>query len=193
MSALVSKSKLFLVILLLTFVSCGSDDEDIFDVLIGEGEGALVTSIRVEESVVAVGESTIARVEFTFSAGGVFDLDNRVVVVVKIPASLLYRPGTGEVDRIIDDRNVEPLTTVCDDGSSFVEFTLSDRDLVSAINPEGDADARLSFTLDSSSVDPVAGTSESQAIIGARARVNSVDFSCDNVFPAQKEAVLLVR
>ena len=125
-------------------------------------------------------------VEFTFDRENVFDDSDSVDVVVKIPNEVSYREGTAEVDEDVGgDNDVSPEITLCADGSSFLRFNLDENDLKDAENPEGDADARLTLTIDS-----VGGPGS--FVIEGRADENSAPFGCVGSFLAEDRVVLNV-
>ena len=62
--------------------------------------------------------------------------------------------------------------------------------LAAANNPSGDADARLSFTLDARATSQAV---DAAGQISAEARINQVTFSCDTEFTGQNEAALVVQ
>lgn len=159
---------------LASLVGCGGNDED-DDV----GTNANVVEISASPSALIAGEATIISTKFSFSSSDVFDENDDIEVVVELPPQLLFRPGTAEIKRPIDDMDINPSAEVpCPGGTSFLRFTLDRSDLVDANNPGGDADAELRFTVDS--LPPTGAT-----VIAAAASDDIVPFSCQSGVPAQ--------
>lgn len=153
---------------------CGGNDED-DDV----GTNANVVEIAASPSTLVAGEASIISTKFSFSSSDVFDENDDIEVVVELPPQLLFRPGTAEIKRPIDDMDINPAAEVqCPGGTSFLRFSLGRSDLVDANNPGGDADAELRFTVDS--LPPTGAT-----LIAAAASDDTVPFSCASGVPAQ--------
>ena len=113
--------------------------------------------------------------------------DDNVVVVVRLPPELEYRDDTSEIDGSAGDDKVGAQVTHCaDTGETFLVYDLDRFDLDEARNPSGDADARLTLTIDG-----VLPTSSTE--IGARAEENGVSFSCGGVFLPDESIVVDVR
>lgn len=149
----------------IALVSCGG----------GGSNGAQVDAILAEQSVLSVGQSTVLRVEVSFDAGDVFYHGKEVLVVVRLPSELSFVEGSGEIDQPTGaDHSVGAVITTCANGETFLQFNLSDRDLLTATNPLGDADAELKLTL--TAVSPL-----SNGVIGARADENAT-FVCSTNF-----------
>ncbi len=160
---------------------CGGNDED-DDI----GTNANVVEVTASPGTVLAGEASIISTKFSFSSSDVFDDGDDIEVVIELPPQLVYRPGTAEIKRPIDDADVNPSAELqCPDGTSFVKFTLDESDLVDANNPGGDADAELRLTVDSF---PPTGVT----IVAAAASDDIVPFSCGVGVPAQSTATLTV-
>ena len=157
----------------------GGDDEDFFF------DDAGVDDIDVDDSTIHAGGSTIVRVNFSYSASDVFENNERIVVVVRLPPELRYREGTAEIQTTFgSDDEVDPQGGICSDsGETFLVFDLDDRDLSDAENPGGDADAQLSLTVD-------ALVPGGNVVIDATARERSVAFSCGQSFFSDAHQVL---
>lgn len=159
---------------------CGDDNDDESD------GGAVTTSITLDPSVLGLADATIAAVQFSFSSDDVFDDDRNVALAVLLPSSLRYRNGSSEIQRPIDDRNVEPQVTFCADGSTLLVYDLDEDDLFDAENPGGNADAELRFTADAQAM---AGTFSMSTV----AANDSLPVACGLSFPTQQSAVFTVR
>lgn len=148
--------------------SCGNDDDGF--------NNSEVTDLDVQEDQLFVGEGTVVRVDFTFDASDVFDDDENISIGVRLPNGLVYRDGTAEIDAAGGDESVGAQISTClSTGESFLFFDLDRFDLDDADNPTGDADARLTFTVDAVAA---AGT----GFIQARADDDSIAFSCGEPF-----------
>lgn len=159
---------------LAALAGCGGNDED-DDV----GTNANVIEISASPSTLVPGEASILSTLFSFSSSDVFDENDDVELVVELPPQLVFRPGTAEIKRPIDDMDVNPEAEVqCPGGRSFLRFTFDRSDLIDAINPSGDADAELRLTVDSL---PPSGAT----VVAAAASDDRVPFSCDTGVPAQ--------
>ncbi len=158
---------------------CGDDDDDEFD------GTTVVTGVAIDNSVLIHPESTVARVEFSFSSDDVFDDDQNVLLAVQLPSIVRYHEGSAELQRAIDDHQIDPLVESCGDGSSFLIFNFDEGDLIDADNPGGNADAELTLTIDSFA----RGTSS----ITAAGGLDTIFRSCDSAFPAQGIAAFTVQ
>lgn len=170
---------LLLVSTLLVFAGCGDDNDNESD------GGVLVTRLNIDNSLIPLGEATIARIGFSFSSDDVFDDDRNVLIAVQLPFTVQYLVGSAEIQRPIDDHQIDPSITVCPDGSSFLAFDFNEGDLADAENPDGNTDAELTLTVDTLAT----GTGE----VTAAAAADSILTSCDIAFFAQESAVLSVQ
>lgn len=179
------KAKYHFILLLLScsllagLSACGSDDDDEDD------GGSRVTSVNLDDNPISLGGETVLYTEFSFSSDDIFDDDQNVFVVVKLPNTVRYKAGTTEIDRPTgEDHGVDPRVTSCPNGETFLAFDLDEDDLASAANPDGDADARLNMVL--------VGTQLSlAATIEAAARNNNILYGCDQ--PFFSDAVTTIR
>ena len=147
----------------------GSDDDDDFG-------GGGVTRVRADDRQLSVGEGTVLAVDFEFDRDDVFIDDDNVTVALRLPPELRYRDDTSEIDGVSTDDGVGARVTFCQDtGETFLEYDLDRFDLDDAKNPDGDADARLTLT-----VDAVAAGSSVE--IEAIADSNGVAYSCGGRF-----------
>lgn len=165
---------------LFSFGGCGSGgDNDNF-------ESPEVTDMDLEDETIAAGEGTVLAVEFSFDRANIFDDNDEVVVVVRLPNGITYREGTAEIDEDAGgDNDISPEITLCSDGTTFLRFSLDENDLQSAENPDGDGDARLTMTIDSL-------RSLGSVILEGRADENSAPFGCSGSFLAEDRVVLNV-
>lgn len=160
---------------------CGSDNDD--------SSGPLdvqVVDVGIEQSVLIVGEASVIDVEFSFDAGQVFDDGRTVDVLVLLPAGVAFREGSSEIDVVGgDDDDVGAQVLSCPTtGETYLLFSLDENDLDVAENPDGNADARLTLT-----VDAVAPTVTS---IGARADEVAI-FACGGPFVADAAVALQIQ
>lgn len=161
---------------------CGGSDED-DDI----GTNAVVVEVSGNPSVINVTQASILSTKFSFSSSDLFDEGDDIQVVVALPPQLRFRAGTAEIQRPIDDNDVNPdQELVCPDGSSFLRFTFGRSDLFDADNPSGDADAELTLTVDST---VPAGT----VSIAATASDDTVAFSCAGGMGAQAQAAIIIQ
>ena len=165
---------------LFSFGGCGSEgDDDNF-------ESPEITDMDLEEEAIRPLEGTVLAVEFSFDRSNVFDDNDEVAVVVRLPNGIIYREGTAEIDEDSGgDNGVNPETTLCSDGTAFVRFNFDENDLSGAEDPDGDGDARLTLTIDALRV-------LGSAVIEARADENSAPFGCNGSFLAEDRVVLTV-
>lgn len=153
--------------------SCNDSNED---------PSANVVNMELSDTTIRVGEGTVLSVEFSFSANPVFSDNEDIFVVVHLPNGLDYRNDTAEIDGRITDEDVSPRLTFCSDsGETYLLFVLDRYDLDNADNPSGDADARLTLTVDA--VD--ATVADRSLLIDARADGNEPVFSCNDTFAAE--------
>lgn len=170
---------LVFAIIMFLLCSCGSSDDD-------NGTGAEVTDLAVGSTSLQLGEQTVVAVKFTYSADDIFDNGENVVVVVKLPNGVSLVEGTSEVDSIFGDEEVTPSVNVCKQtGESFVIYDLDESDLDLASNPDGDADAKLNFTIRG------VRTTDGEVLLEARAENNSVLYTCDQ-FSSDAQIALTV-
>lgn len=151
---------------------CGGDGGDDNNV-----PGSSVVSIDTDTNPIPVGQAGILSVNFSYSANDVFDDGVNVVVVVHLPSNLRYRADTSEVDLPFgDDRQVGAQVTECGANGQFLLFDLDKSDLEAADNPGGDADARLTLTVDAVQATPT-------ATVQAIAHDETVPFDCNGFVP----------
>lgn len=163
----------------LSFAACGGGGSD-------DGTEATVVKMNSNPSTVVLNAGSVISVEFSYSANDVIDHGDRVDLVLKLPSGVQYRPGTSDIKRPIDDKQVEPEQVFsCSNGSSFVHYSFGRGELTDATNPSGDADAELRLTLDS--------TARGSFEVLSQASSASVVFTCDGVFSPQSSALLNVQ
>lgn len=172
-----------LALLVGSLAGCSGSDDDNF-------VSAVVTTIEVSDSVIAVGQGSVIAVDFSFSADDIFNDRKRIFLVVRLAPALAFREGTSEIDGAFsgDDEGVGAQITNClESGETFLLFNLDRFDLDEAENPAGDADARLNFTVDGILPEP-------QAIISARADGSPAIFTCGVEFiPEAATAIQVVE
>lgn len=160
--------------------ACNSDDEN-------SGISARIVEFFLDDNTINVGESTVLRSRFTFSANRVFDDGEHVMLVIRLPIEVAFRTGSAELQRPIDDRSVGAQITDCPEtGEQFLLFNLDDNDLRTVGNPEGEADAELALTID-------AVTPAQAAIIQGVAQNNTVIFSCGEPFISDRDLAIQIR
>lgn len=171
------------VILAVPFlIGCGGDDDDD-----DFGTNANIVELTVDPSVVVPGQGSVVHAKFSFSSSDALDANDDVELVIALPPQLAYRPGTAEIQRPIDDNDINPSQElVCADGSSFLRFNLGRSELIDAENPSGDGDAELTLTVD---VRAGAGATT----IAATASDDAIGFSCAGGIPAQASAAVVVQ
>ena len=126
-------------IIIISYSACG-DDNDGFD---NPGSPAQVVSMRISENDLRLGSGEVLTVDFSFSAGDVFDDGDNIVLVVELPPALDFRRDTAELEGALGDNRVQPKVTLCPTSKKkYLEFDFNDDDLAFASNPNGDADAR---------------------------------------------------
>lgn len=162
-----------------TLSACGGDDDN-------SGLVAQIIEMFFTDDTIRVGEGTVLHVLFSYSSDRVFDENEMVSVVVRLPAETTFRNGTAEIQRPADDESVGAQIFDCPaSGEQFLLFDLDENDLATAGNPDGDADAELTLTVDALLANP-------DARIQATARENGVPFACGEPFIADMEASLAI-
>lgn len=169
-------------IIALGLVGCGGDDDDDDDFT---GENAEVVELGAEDTSLRVGDATVVRTDITFSDDEVFNDNRSVVVVVKLPAGLRFREGTAEVQGSGGDEQIGARVSRCSNGETFVEFEVDDDDLDFAENPDGDADGRITFTVDAVSVQGLVN-------IEGRAGYDSLFYTCDQQFLSDTATIISI-
>ena len=169
---------LLLLAVLFIFTGCSSSDDD-------ESVSAVVTNFEVNDSTLSVGEGSVASVEFSFSSNAVFDDDKNLVITLRLPSSLRLREGTSEIDGVRDESVGAQITNCPATGEQFLVFDLDRFDLEEASNPNGDADARLTLTVDAIQAQEI-------AIVGARADGDIPIFACGLQFPVERELAMRI-
>lgn len=150
----------------------------------GDGDGsAVVNEIAVDSTVLPLGTGGVLTVLFSFSAHDVFNDNRDIGLVVHLPRSLMYRNGTAEIKRPIDDNSVSPVVTVCAGGDSYLTFELGSNNLIDASNPDGDPDAELRLTFDAIRI-------KSGGAIDASALNDGVPFSCETGMAVQQKIII---
>ena len=156
----------------------GSSDSD---------TSASITTLSAGPSVLRVGEGSVLKVGLSFSAGDTFLDNDRVNIVVRLPAGLAFDEGSAEIDRPIDDENLAPTSiNPCPDGSSFLSFSLNQQDLLLATNPTGNTDAEITMQINETSA-------LGSVIVAAAAGVNGVAFSCSSQFSGDQTAAIVLQ
>ena len=165
------------------FAACGGDSDDDDNGLFT----ARVTQVFFDDAVIAVGEGTVVHVEFSFDASEVFDDGQPVRVAVHLPAQTAFRSGTAEIQGPADaDDDVGAQVFGCGaNAESFLLFDLNEDDLDLAENPNGDADAALTFIVDG--VSPVSG-----GVVEAKASVVQPSFACGQPFSSDQSALITI-
>ncbi len=154
----------------------GASDE----ALLADGEpGALVTAMALtaEDNL-----ETDISVDFSYGITAVINEGRSAVLVLRLPSALMFSRAT--LSGNPSGEPLFPIIEVCDDGTSFIEFSLEAAQLEGSFNPPGDGDARLLATLVST------GEGNNFAILSARARLERVSYSCDTFFDLQAELTL---
>ncbi|MFN8391223.1 MAG: hypothetical protein U0136_13105 [Bdellovibrionota bacterium] len=152
----------------------------------GGSESSNVTDVFFDDSVIGVGQGTVAHVKFSFDSDHVFHDNKNVRVVVHLPPQIQLRANTGEVQAVPTDESIGAQVFSCGaQAETFLLFDLDGNDLDTAVNPGGDADAELTFTVDG--VSPVSG-----AIVSATASNEQPPFACGQQFLADKDAAITV-
>lgn len=166
----------FSILIAVLGVGCGGN---------GSTSGGSAVSLVLDSSVLNVGQSSVATLEFSFKADEVFNHGENVAITVRLPAGVGFHPESGEIDLPGgSDESVGNQVTNCGGtGESYVVFNLGRQDLLLAVNPDGDADARLTFTVD--------GISAVNSSMDARAADDSA-FTCGQTFVADVSAAVQV-
>lgn len=153
----------------------------------GDSGGGTIDSMTLEQSVIAVGGATVIDVDFSYDAGNVFDNDARVILHVLLPAGVGFRSGSAEVDTVGgNDISASANVTNCaSSGETLVTFDLDEDELLGALNPGGDADATLTFTVD--------GIAATQGVIQGRADDTADSTICGQPFTADATAFITVQ
>ncbi len=167
------------IITAILLASCsGSDSNSSFS--------AGVTDVRVENSSINVGEFTVAAIDFTYSADGVFNDKRNVQLVVRLPSELSYAEGTAELDQAVgEDDKIGAQVTRCADGDTYLLFDMDRFDLDGAANPDGDSDARLTLTVQGVKAAPV-------VYLEAAARDEYTPFGCGQPFLVDEDAAISI-
>lgn len=165
---------------ILGFGGCGGGNDN------GSDGGSNVTRLYVDQGIIPVGGASIVTTQISFSSDDVFNDNKDVVVAVRLPSTLAYRPNTAEVSRPINDRGIDPVVISCGGGRSILQFVLDENELTDAENPSGDADAEITFTVDGI----VAG---SGGVISGEAANDAVNVSCDSNGSSQSSALINVQ
>ena len=162
-----------------TLTACNSDNDN-------SGISARIVEFFLDDNTIAIGESTVLRTRFTFSADRVFDDGEHVMIVIRLPQEVGFRVGSAELQRPISDRDVGAQITNCPDtGEQFLLFDLDDNDLLTVTNPDGEADAELSLTVDALTATP-------STIIQGIAQNNTVLFSCGAPFISDRDLAIQI-
>lgn len=158
------------------FVGCADEDED------DSIDSSQVVSLELDENLLTILEKTVLQVDFTFSSDGVFDDGENVVLAVKLPDGILYVEGSAELDTIFGDDGIGAQVSFCSTGETFLVFDMDNFDLNDLENPEGNADGRLTLTVQGLAPIPISA-------IEARADDNAT-FRCEQLFvPDQQVAI----
>ena len=168
--------------LLFSSVGCGGSD-DIF----GSGGRTEVDEIRADDTVLALGEGTVVKFNFSFDNDDVLNDDGNVRLVVKLPNGLKYRADSAEIDELGNsDRDIGAQLLECSaSGESYLLFDMDRFDLRSASSPDSDSDAQLKLTVD--------GVRRgSTLVIEARADKDRVAYGCQQTFIPDEQEVLSV-
>lgn len=169
----------WLTLIALTFLSLGcttGGDDDFFD--------AEVLDLDLQDDVLTKGDGTVLSTYFTFDTHGVFEEGEHVVLVVKLPPGLSYRDDTAEIDNDGGDDKVGAQITKCANGDTYLTFDMDDHDLDNLQDPPGDASAKITLTVD--------GNATGARLIEARARRDTVFFSCSQEFLEDQQIYLTV-
>jgi len=138
-------ARLFLVLTALSFAGCSSNDDNGDDFF----NSARVVDLAVEDSTIHVGDGTVLAVNFSFDASNVFNDDDNVSVVVRLPEGIEYRDDTSEIDGVSGDDGVGAQVVRCvASGETYLIYDLDRFDLDNAANPAGDGDAVITLTID---------------------------------------------
>jgi len=161
---------LFALLTLVFQTACGDGDDDVTEVV----------RLSVDDSLVRVGEGSVVRAGVSFSREDVFQDNDEIVLLVRLPQEVFLRRGTSEVQGRFSDEDIGAQIVSCDNGEIVLIFELDDNDLRFADDPSGDSNAEISFTISANA--PV-----ENGVISAIA-VDTVFFSvCDDsvLFDAQ--------
>ena len=170
----------FIAITFLMGVGCGGDAFD------GDDDVGVIR-VRADDEVVRVGDETVIRIRFEFSSDDVFNDDDDVFLVVRLPREVTFRNDSSEIQSFFGDEDVDAIVTRCDDtGETFLSYRLDDNDLDRAEDPSGDADAELAFTVDA----VMTGDDE---VISAAANDNPIAFDCGSFIPDASELLTVVE
>ena len=151
----------------------------------GGSDGTDATTIQIDDSVIATGQSTVVTTGFSFDSDAVFDENHNVVLVIHIPRGLSFHGDAGEINLPTgSDRRVGAEITACSGGDYYVVFDLDRSDLLTATNPTGDADAEIKFQLDAHTA--------TTTILEARADEDHGQYACGQEFSAQAVASIEV-
>lgn len=162
---------------------CGDDDDDDDNGIRPESR---VVNIFLDKSVIPVGDTAVVNVDVTFDSDSVFDDNENVVVVVQLPNGIAYVNDSSEIQGITGDSGVGAQVTNCaSTGEAFLLYDLDENDLDTAENPDGDADARISFTIQGAA-------STGPQTIQANAGDNAVIFTCGQPFASDAQAAVAV-
>jgi hypothetical protein len=165
----------------LCFAGCADDNE--FD-----GGGVTeVVEIAAENSSIALGESTVIRINFLFDEFDVLDDGGQVNLVVKLPRQLSYLDDSAEIDKPGSrDRDVDPRVRACPNGDSFLVFELGESQLEGAEPPFDGGDAQLKFTVNGEKRGEMVG-------IEAAADESTVAYSCSREFLFDEQEIVSVE
>lgn len=172
-------NKLFLMTLPLGVIlsGCGGSSDS--------GE-ASIDSITLEQSIISNGAATVVETDFSFDAGNVFNDDGRVILHFLLPNGVAYRSGSGEIDTVGgNDISASATAIQCPSGETLVTFDVDSDKLLGALNPSGDADATLTFTVD--------GVAPTQGNIQARGDESTDAVICGQPFLPDAAAAITVQ
>jgi hypothetical protein len=146
-----------------------------------------VVEIAVDNSTIQLGDGEVVRVNFAFDEDDVLDDGGEVNLVVKLPRQLAYRDESAEIDKPGSrDRDVDPRVRTCQNGDSYLIFTLGESQLEDAVSPAEGADAQLKLTVDAEK--------RGQMIsIEAAADESTVPYSCSGVFVFDEREIVSVE
>ena len=171
---------LILCLCALIFTACGSDSDDV---------RARVINSSLSERVLQVGQGTVLTLglEYENSIQLPFESSEDISLVVKIPAGLTYREGTAEIQRVVDDKGVNPRIENCLlNGEQFLYFRLDGDDLDQGRDPSGSADVEITLTLD-------AVAARGIGVIEAAADRDTPLFDCGSFFASDIEESIQVN